>query len=652
MTPSPGCHGQVLATSLFPYTPLSSAQPTVGYSQDGQLFVLTRGEINVFTPALGIQVDKPPNIVEKAPSHATKAADVDSQPDLARRVDPVDRERMIPLFRSILPIEKKEIVLWAEWVNEMQVATPGMAEPFWQSASWSPSGIGLLGGCVLATLTNNCEVLLFEPSKNSHKGEWSETYDLTSHLIRIALPDENFAENRVYTLQERLVVVARVLECQAMSVAWSEAVHDAHGDWSILAVGYRSGHIALWRRNSRGMEIMQRHRVDEKAGSIVNVAWSRWHIVQSAEDRRLAVALLAVGDAQGNVWSIEVSQDVPFSHTLLTVDASKNPAQGPAAAGVSTLNPRLLCRPDSRPVTRLLWFGAELQPRLAYTKLGVVNIVTMSSTDEGASNFEMNSNEQIELETERIWMGSSAYATCSGLALSAARDQLWVALEEGSIHVIALGERPRLIRTEDGAESTRLLSERALSIFEQSRPASSAVKADQNMTNARIREGPCVGGFADLQAGEIVAWHYSVARPTSILYQTNASTASILVVAQLATTSSGSNALRSSVDSILSELSGSAKDHAAVARRVLLPLHILNQDIANRETVDFICSLSDAMELDVPAAAQDPIKSPESVAAAFCDVLMRDATIEHLRVRETLICSATLIWRKIANIRF
>lgn len=41
--------------------------------------------------------------------------------------------------------------------------------------------------CVLATLTTNAQVLLYEPPNNAHCGQWTEVYELAFALVRLWL---------------------------------------------------------------------------------------------------------------------------------------------------------------------------------------------------------------------------------------------------------------------------------------------------------------------------------------------------------------------------------------------------------------------------------------------------------------------------------
>lgn len=73
---------------------------------------------------------------------------------------------------------------WSEWLDDSEIVTPGQVELFWKSTSFSPSGLSSkLGGCVLACLNTNCEVSIFEPTKDGEKGEWKETFDITSQIV-------------------------------------------------------------------------------------------------------------------------------------------------------------------------------------------------------------------------------------------------------------------------------------------------------------------------------------------------------------------------------------------------------------------------------------------------------------------------------------
>ena len=77
--------------------------------------------------------------------------------------------------------------------------------------------------------------MIYEPPNNAYKGTWNEGWDLSSNLTR----------RLVEGVEEECPSI--VLQCQATFVSWSPAVESMAGDWSILAVGHKSGHISLWR---------------------------------------------------------------------------------------------------------------------------------------------------------------------------------------------------------------------------------------------------------------------------------------------------------------------------------------------------------------------------------------------------------------------
>jgi len=181
------------------------------------------------TPALGYTDAAKDVSAGAVASHAGTRGGADA---LASGTKGKGRENEVPLLRSTIPIDRRNVVKWADWADgaslpfesgaleeeegegaderpdlhaEYDLSLPAGVEPSWRSASWSPSGMSSLGGCVparplpsllessltspadarsciLATLTSNAEVLLFEPPKNGAKGEWFEVRRVSAEL--------------------------------------------------------------------------------------------------------------------------------------------------------------------------------------------------------------------------------------------------------------------------------------------------------------------------------------------------------------------------------------------------------------------------------------------------------------------------------------
>lgn len=121
-------------------TPLTSSPRAIVANEDGQLLVSTRGELNIFvssclpaqstkarrsrsvslsqTPAFGIQVDKAP---ETAFALAASAG-----PSKERSAKGKGKEKetqankvgsQVPLFRTTVIVEKRDLVDWGGWVS-------------------------------------------------------------------------------------------------------------------------------------------------------------------------------------------------------------------------------------------------------------------------------------------------------------------------------------------------------------------------------------------------------------------------------------------------------------------------------------------------------------------------------------------------------
>jgi len=130
------------------------------------------------------------------------------------------------------------------------------------------------------------------------------------------------------------------------------------------------------------MGVLHRYRMSDEAGSIPLISWSPWAVTEEGEqhvdrllshadtfetlagDRTIALACLAVADAEGRVWSVEVSQVVTAPHVGFAAAAdSAIPDEEPA--DVWAIVPLLVCEPDRRPATQFRWISQEGAVRLS-----------------------------------------------------------------------------------------------------------------------------------------------------------------------------------------------------------------------------------------------------------------------------------------------
>ncbi|KAK4055838.1 hypothetical protein OIO90_003093 [Microbotryomycetes sp. JL221] len=576
----------VLAATHFPYSPLISAPDTICHSQDGQIAVVTRGELNIFTPALGIQVDSAPPATLKLRANAVKvAAAVDAEDgdgDIEMNTERQQAGRAsnedsttIPLFRTSIAVEKKEIVHWGDWVNEAQIVTAGLAkaEAFWRAATWSPAGVGTLGGCALVALTNNCEVMMLEAAKNSHKGPWLE-----------------------------------------------------------LSPG------PMLRLLGGSMKLVHRFRVADDAASIINLEWSRWSSIAPSAARKLSGACLAIADARGNLWNLEVSQDITRPHPNFAGPVSSQTQQADPE-GLQHNLAQKLCQPDGRLVTQICWISGLESPTLVFSKLGVVSVITFASSSQSPlRDLRITASTNIALQLQGTWIGATPYAQCCGLRYLSKSRTVVAALEDGSIHAIILDDKPQLVSPPDAIESSQTLTERARQVFEQIRALRIRYKGAQDVKNPKLKEGPYVGGFTRLLGpGDIFAWHFSLNVPESILYVPNASVASTLVLVQLLPGGTDSEAAMALIDEALADES---QDRASLTNRLMLPLHLLHCNIDSDELLDRVCAVSDYDDMPAPVADHAQLTSGQDAAVAFVESLQRQRSLEQLALKEILLRSA------------
>ncbi|CEL61748.1 hypothetical protein RSOLAG1IB_04498 [Rhizoctonia solani AG-1 IB] len=199
----------LISSLLLDDSPLSASTDVLQYSADGQIAVVTRGAIFIVAP---------------------------------------DFSASSPVNGSINHIVWSKTAIhdigitkaWSEGRTEWNTLSLATAENVWQAVSWSPSGLNRLGGCLLASLTNNLQLAIWAPVKNPLTGEWSKVADITEHQIASYGGDNEISAEDLQ-------------KCQSCSIAWSSSVHEGQTvlstvqRHSLLAAGARSGDVSFFR---------------------------------------------------------------------------------------------------------------------------------------------------------------------------------------------------------------------------------------------------------------------------------------------------------------------------------------------------------------------------------------------------------------------
>ncbi|GAA5827445.1 hypothetical protein JCM11251_003816 [Rhodosporidiobolus azoricus] len=624
----------LLGTSSIPYSPISCSPSSLLTNADGQYAIVIRGEVNIFTPALGYSTNalvtgtsaEPPSV---GGSGATSRAEGGKGKEKARQE--------LPLLRTIIPVEKKNIVKWHEWVDEYDALVPGADEVWWRSATWSPSGLSALGGCILATLTNNAEVLLFAPNKDAAKGEWHEIYDLTTILVSATIPEPK-VKHPEQTPYLRREAVASLRRCQTSTLAWSPPVPSTSTDLSLLALGHRSGEVSLWRLGPQNATPSSLHRFRPEGDvNWINVlSWSSWSITASS-----ASSALALADADGRVWIVEITQSF----------------RGGAAEGeVQVKQMAVVAEADGRGATQLCWIERrrgraveeeETSRQLAYSKLGTVSIATLSRYSSAGTGWKVNGEvHEVELRTEGAegWMGASAWAGCSGLAYLPKTDQLLVSLSSSSVHLISLASPSSSSPPTYTANSSASLTHRARLLFDtvisrsRNRKERFTSEAKGRVTK---KEGAKVLGFAGTgggKAGLDMAYVYETERPSAFTHRTAAGTRTYLTIANLAGGESTTEERLAELDE-LTEGGANARIENPLFRLQSLLLHLRN----HASDPSFV----EALITHLTGKPISPAVSPPDVKGGTAERLVKKLfgegakELEGLRVREAVARALT-----------
>ncbi|ORY70654.1 putative zinc-finger of transcription factor IIIC complex-domain-containing protein [Leucosporidium creatinivorum] len=616
-------------------TPLTPSPQAIVANEDGQLLVATRGELNIFTPAFGIQVDKAPEtlptpsvVAEQTKERSAKGKGKEKETQASKVGS------QVPLFRTTIIVDKKDLVEWGGWVSEVQAAA-GATDAHWRCATWSPTGLSSLGGCVLAAVTNNNEALLFEPEKNAYKGVWKESFDLTSHLIKLIITEDDLqpADGHIQTALDRRRLAARLHECHSTTAAWSPAVEGTFGDYSILAVGHRSGHISLWRKYPDGtMGVLHRYRMSDEAGSIPLISWSPW-VVTEEDDRTIALACLAVADAEGRVWSVEVSQVVTAPHVGFAAAADSTiPDEEPA--DVWAIVPLLVCEPDRRPATQFRWISQEGAPRLVFTKIGTVSFATLEPTDIAVTgNYRVKETTELDLPPQGSWIGVSALSPCCGIEYLPERHAIIVALTDGSLHSITLDPQPAFTPSSPVLPSSSELTASMREVFERLGMAAFASRGDNKVKKVEWKEGSRVNGFAAVGDDGEVAWTYELMRPDTLGYKANSGIKSILIIASLFGSVSVEGQFARLGAIFASLLNARIRSPLTVLRSLL---HFVHDHIADAAFCEEL--RNHLSPVDLPALPDMAQQHEDKVAAtsAFVSKLFGETVLEQLRCREAI----------------
>ncbi|CAE6412890.1 unnamed protein product [Rhizoctonia solani] len=393
-------------------SPLSASTDVIQYSADGQISVVTRSAIYIVTPDFHAFSNQNGNLPQGNQLGWSKTAIHD--------------------FGTIKS--------WSDGRTEWSTLSLATAESVWQATSWSPSGLNRLGGCLLASLTNNFQLAIWAPVKNPSTGEWTRIADITEYQIASYGGEDDIAPEDL-------------LKCQSCSIAWSGSCHQGTTslleakNHSLLAVGARSGDLSFfsWDLSVDATRSCFNFKLADVW--IVRLVWSKWRSVNNNEPSHFIQASLACGLSNGSVWVLNIKQGSGGE------DEDKRQQY-------SVADSTLVIEPDSRSITAMTFIEVESksQPLLAVAKPGFITLcnIPIPTEDEMAEDPSLHT---VVLSSPRTSLASSAVSTCVGLHYVPSDDSLVVILAEGSIITIADVSQQAYLREQgDGRLSTHGLS--------------------------------------------------------------------------------------------------------------------------------------------------------------------------------------------------
>ncbi|KAG5720984.1 putative transcription factor tau subunit sfc9, partial [Termitomyces sp. T112] len=146
-------HPSIHSSVNFPVI-VPPSTTSLQWSNDGQLFILTKSEIYIMTLNYGAMIKLPKS---KSNSHDKSSC----------------------WFRTIIDFDRKGIQNWGDISQDWAAVALGSFDIGLRTMAISPSGLTDDAGCVAAVLSSNMDLSLWGPKDNWVQGEWSKIQELT-----------------------------------------------------------------------------------------------------------------------------------------------------------------------------------------------------------------------------------------------------------------------------------------------------------------------------------------------------------------------------------------------------------------------------------------------------------------------------------------
>ncbi|GAB5587399.1 hypothetical protein Unana1_02299 [Umbelopsis nana] len=227
--------------------PTQPARPNViTWSEHNQLAITTLSSVHILTPVVTKKGDKSSlQFQQGVLTH-------ENQPE-SKRFDTVDSDT--PSFMTSFAVYNG-----------------------FRCAIWAPAGIANRKGCLLTVVTVNHRVLMYQQGTPKDNTTWILARELTYILGQAKDPKSH-----------------------ALCAAWSKSTVFEHAPSAVLAVGTKSGHIALWNDKLEDKYIFHHLVFSDSTVWITLLEWTLWR-----KDGHGQSAYLFVGASDGRVACLKV----------------------------------------------------------------------------------------------------------------------------------------------------------------------------------------------------------------------------------------------------------------------------------------------------------------------------------------------------------
>ncbi|KAF7317703.1 hypothetical protein MKEN_00858000 [Mycena kentingensis (nom. inval.)] len=367
----------------------SERQNGVGnWSQDGQLFFLSKTHVYILTPAAGVHSTSLPPPGPNQFSH-------------------------VRWFSTVIDFNPRQAYSWCLASKAFGALSLGSLDVGLRAVACSPSSMTANGSSVAAILSENMDLTLWQSVQNTPTGEWAMICDATPFLVEVSSKQTQSAD-------------AKILRTQTVGMLWSPRADFSlwpapSVDSSLLATGTRAGTLNLFRFAQTTLEHVS--TVDISDEWITHLAFTPWKTTKQGESH----TSLAYGTATGAVGLVRITQTlVPIVHAIGFCPAYK----------IETRLEKIekpVFEPTTAGITALACIHPLGQPVLVRATPGVISLWTP------AAKLRWSGHRSIRLSTQKLTAGSSAFNPVSGLSYIPQEDALLVSLSDGTMHVIEAG---------------------------------------------------------------------------------------------------------------------------------------------------------------------------------------------------------------------